>query len=196
MTPNLWEQFRRHFQEAGGQPYATTATKAVDLLQTIIAGANGKQLLFEASAISEFSLHPEAWLPESSFSITPAPTPKGWDRKRRLERLLTVDMVVSTADFLIAETGSALVILQKHPGQWHLWLPPGIILLAAPHQLVDSLTTAFHRLAQQSSLLQQGYVLLTGPSKTADIEKRLVMGMHGPRMVYVLLIEDAPFPGG
>ncbi|MFZ4706049.1 MAG: LUD domain-containing protein, partial [Bacteroidales bacterium] len=33
--------------------------------------------------------------------------------------------------------------------------------------------------------------VITGPSRTADIEKTLVMGAHGPRELFVFLIEDS-----
>ena len=52
---------------------------------------------------------------------------------------------------------------------------------------LEELFTILPRPAEQTSSM----VLITGPSRTADIEKTLVVGVHGPKEVYLFLIDEA-----
>jgi len=69
--------------------------------------------------------------------------------------------------------------------------PPIHIVIAKASQLVwdlkDSLAYMQKRYGQEIPTMIS---TITGPSRTADIEKRLVLGAHGPKELYVLLLED------
>ena len=69
---------------------------------------------------------------------------------------------------------------------------PVHIVLATIGQLVPTLNEAFARIRERETAAQNSYLcLITGSSRTADIEKILVMGAHGPRRLVVIL-ELAP----
>lgn len=66
--------------------------------------------------------------------------------------------------------------------------PPQHIVIARKDQLVDYLHTAYDKIREKfPDQLPSQITLITGPSRTADIEKTLVMGAHGPRELHVLL---------
>ena len=65
-------------------------------------------------------------------------------------------------------------------------LPPVHIALAERRQLVPDLFDLFPQLGTLPSCL----TLITGPSKTGDIELRLVTGVHGPGTVHVLMLDS------
>ena len=66
--------------------------------------------------------------------------------------------------------------------------PPQHIVIAKKDQLVDYLHTAYDKIQEKyPDQLPSQITLITGPSRTADIEKTLVMGAHGPRELYVFL---------
>jgi L-lactate dehydrogenase complex protein LldG len=65
------------------------------------------------------------------------------------------------------------------------------IVVAYSSQLVPDLKDAFKEIKKKYEPEFPSVIsLITGPSRTADIEKTLVMGAHGPKELYVFLIED------
>jgi L-lactate dehydrogenase complex protein LldG len=94
---------------------------------------------------------------------------------------------ITLADTLVAATGS-IFVTSGCGGRGAAVIAPIHIVIAFTDQLVPDLEAAFARLyenraAQQNSMI----VLITGSSRTADIEKILVMGAHGPRRLVVAL---------
>jgi L-lactate dehydrogenase complex protein LldG len=94
---------------------------------------------------------------------------------------------ITLADTLVAATGS-IFVTSACGGRGAAVVAPIHIVLAFTDQLVPDLEAAFARLyengaAQHNSMV----VLITGSSRTADIEKILVMGAHGPRRLVVAL---------
>jgi len=100
---------------------------------------------------------------------------------------------ITTCEFLVAHLGSVLVSSGGASGRRLHVFPETHLVIAHKGQLVRYLDEAL-------SLLQDKYkdhlpsmiTNITGPSRTADIEKTLVKGMHGPRKLFVLLC-DQPF---
>lgn len=98
----------------------------------------------------------------------------------------SADVGISGADWLVAETGSvALRARGEEPRSLSL-LPPVHVVVTDRSQLVPDLFDLFTALAPAG--LPSCLALITGPSKTGDIELRLVTGVHGPGEVHVVLI--------
>jgi L-lactate dehydrogenase complex protein LldG len=99
----------------------------------------------------------------------------------------TADVGLTGADMALAETGS--VILGMNAGQSRLvsLLPPVHIAMLSASKIVPDINTwAANRTGDMPSQL----VIISGPSKTADIEKKLVIGVHGPKRFIVILYGD------
>ncbi len=109
-----------------------------------------------------------------------------------LRRALSqADMCVTGADWAIAETGS--VAVQPRTGLSRLVsLTPQVhVAIVKPQDVVPDLESFFKI---QKRLYQEGswppYTnLITGPSRTADIEQTIVIGVHGPREVHMVILE-------
>jgi L-lactate dehydrogenase complex protein LldG len=92
------------------------------------------------------------------------------------------DLGVTSCDCLVAMTGSIVVCARSAGGRALSVLPPVHLVIARRDQVVPDLPTAM-------ALLRKRYdgdwpsqlSVITGPSRTADIEKILVMGAHGPK---------------
>ena len=99
----------------------------------------------------------------------------------------TADIGVTSADYALADTGS-LVMLSSHSEARLVSLLPPVHLAVVPRRKLltglDELLTVLPNPAAQTSSM----VLITGPSRTADIEQILVRGVHGPRAIHVVLI--------
>ena len=90
------------------------------------------------------------------------------------------------ADWLVAETGTlALEARPEQPRSLTL-LPPVHIAVVPRSRLVGDLFDLFAAQRALPSCLS----LITGPSKTGDIELRLVTGVHGPGEVHVVLVAE------
>jgi len=89
----------------------------------------------------------------------------------------------------VADTGSLLV--GGRQGGWGLatvlpWVHIAVVDVA---DLAADSTIAFGRFAERFAAGERDWVWITGPSKTADIAKTLVMGIHGPNRLEVMLVD-------
>jgi len=109
------------------------------------------------------------------------------DRAYDVHSLEACDAGISECDALIAQTGSVLVTNRSAGGRALSVLPPHHVVLARRDQLVADLPAAF-------ALLKQRYAdnfpsmisFITGPSRTGDIERILVLGAHGPKKLTII----------
>jgi L-lactate utilization protein LutC len=89
---------------------------------------------------------------------------------------------VTGCDCLVAQTGSIFVSTRSAAGRAASVLPEMHLVVARRDQLVPDLPAAFALLRQRyGDHWPSAISLITGPSRTADIEKILVMGAHGPK---------------
>jgi len=96
---------------------------------------------------------------------------------------------VTGVQLAVAETGTLVCVSSETSARGATLIPPIHVALVSPAQLVADLFDAFERLAQLGPLPAQ-VSLITGPSKTADIEGVLVTGVHGPGVVHIVLISQ------
>ncbi|MBI4023806.1 MAG: LUD domain-containing protein [Verrucomicrobia bacterium] len=104
--------------------------------------------------------------------------------------LANVDLGISGCECVVARTGSVVLTSQSGFGRALSVLPPAHIVVARRSQLVADLNDAYRLLQTRHSKLWPSMItIITGPSRTADIEKILVLGAHGPRKLFVLLLD-------
>jgi L-lactate dehydrogenase complex protein LldG len=98
---------------------------------------------------------------------------------------------ITLVDALIAQTGS-IFVTAACGGRGASVVAPVHIVIARASQLVPDLQTALSNAAQQEKLEQNSFAcVISGSSRTADIEKILVQGAHGPRRLVVVLLTGA-----
>jgi len=97
---------------------------------------------------------------------------------------------VDRADRLIAETGTVVRSYANRAAARVALVPPVSVFLAARSALVRDLPEALAHVAEHHARGRAYTVLITGPSRTADIEKQLVIPAHGPRELLVVLFEQ------
>jgi L-lactate dehydrogenase complex protein LldG len=100
------------------------------------------------------------------------------------------DAGLTECECLVAQTGSVCVTTYSSGGRALSVLPPHHIVVARREQLVSDLSAAYEGLAKRYAT--GGYPsfmsFITGPSRTGDIERILVLGAHGPKKLTVLLV--------
>ena len=108
--------------------------------------------------------------------------------------IASADYAIVRADALFADTGSALVIERSAERRLAPYLPRTCIVVAGADSLHPTMSVA--ALAPLHAAARGGdkgeAVIITGPSRTADIEKTLVLGAHGPRHLFVIVFGVSP----
>ena len=96
---------------------------------------------------------------------------------------------ITGCDALIAQTGSVLLTAKSGGGRALSVLPVHHVVMASSSQLVPDLPAAFELLEQKYTPNFPSFMtFITGPSRTGDIERVLVLGAHGPRKLTVILV--------
>lgn len=110
----------------------------------------------------------------------------GWDR------LPDAEVGVTGADYGVAESGTLVVVAGPHRPRSGSLLPPVHVAVLREDRIVADL----FELVGQLGPLATGVVLATGPSRSADIEMSLAVGVHGPGTVHVVLVPGGQEPAG
>ena len=99
------------------------------------------------------------------------------------------DAGVSGCDCLVAQTGGILVTSASAGGRVLSVLPPHHVVIASTSQMVGDLADAFASLRKKDGFPPSFASFITGPSRTGDIERILVLGAHGPKKLTLLLVQ-------
>ena len=99
-------------------------------------------------------------------------------------------VAITGCEKLIARTGSIMMSTRQVSGRTTSVHTPIHICIAYTSQLVYDIGEGLTYIQQGSKKMPSLITLATGPSRTADIEKTLVVGIHGPGEVYCFVVED------
>lgn len=194
------ERFAREFEAVGGVLHRVLAAAEVPAVVGRLARERGLRRLV--------SWHPRAlgvdWehgLAAEGLEVEGMPweSPDPAAREALRERVAGADVGLTGVDVAVAETGSLVLLSgQGRPRSTSL-LPPVHVAVLDAEALVESLAQLGAYLAWWESAdgpaWRGGAVnVITGPSRTADIELTLTRGVHGPREVHAVFVQDG-LPG-
>jgi L-lactate dehydrogenase complex protein LldG len=168
------------------------AEEALETIGALLAERSARQVLaWDLPQINLPGL--DALLAERGAAVLD-PAVRGEARKERLQALEPAPVCISGVACAIAESGS--LALRHGPGRPRLasLLAPAHIAVVRREQLVRGLGEALARLrAEHGEALFEGtsnLTFITGPSRTADIEMTLSLGIHGPPELHVVIIQE------
>jgi L-lactate dehydrogenase complex protein LldG len=99
------------------------------------------------------------------------------------------DAGFTECESLVAQTGSVCVTGPSSGGRVLSVFPPHHIVIASRGQMLPDLSAAYEHLAAKYQGRYPSFIsFITGPSRTGDIERILVLGAHGPKRLTVLLV--------
>jgi len=105
--------------------------------------------------------------------------------------LASCDAAITGCELLVARTGSIVLSATGESGRTTSVYAPVHICIAQTNQLVYDIKDALLHLKEKyTGKLPSLIKFASGPSRTADIEKTLVTGVHGPKEVYCFLVEN------
>ena len=107
------------------------------------------------------------------------------------QALESCDAGITECDALVAQTGSVLLTSVSAGGRALSVLPPHHVVIARVAQMVPDLPEAFALLRRKYEKNYPSFIsFVTGPSRTGDIERILVLGAHGPKKLTIFCLQD------
>lgn len=107
------------------------------------------------------------------------------------DALLAADCGLTSAQFGIAETGTLVLCSGDERHRLASLLPARHVCLLPRSRLCGTLAEVLAAVHRDGPPRSRTITFVTGPSRTADIELTLVVGVHGPKFLHVLLLDDA-----
>ena len=104
--------------------------------------------------------------------------------------LATCDASITGCEYLVARTGSIVMSAAQESGRTASVYAPVHVCIAYTSQLVYDIKDALGFLKEKyAGKIPSLITFASGPSRTADIEKTLVTGVHGPKEVFLFLVD-------
>ena len=195
--PQTLEQFRREFERVGGVFHRVReVVVAADAIAVIARDRGLRRIVtWDADALGG-DLAAELTRRGLEAHAMPRDLPDAEGRSRIRALVGGADLGVTGADLVIAETGSLLLVSDAGRPRSTSLLPACHVALFDRRALVESLVQvgvfleAWHE-GPVSAARGAVITLITGPSRTADIELTLTRGVHGPKEVHAVFVERA-----
>jgi L-lactate dehydrogenase complex protein LldG len=109
------------------------------------------------------------------------------DRDELRALCATIDVGITSADYALADTGTLVMLSSPQEARLISLLPPAHIAVVPRDRILTGLDELF-TLVPNPAEISSSMVLITGPSRTADIEQILVRGVHGPGQIAVIVV--------
>lgn len=178
-------QFTANFQMAGGHVVRLeNIEQAGRFIAEKSAEMSARTLLRQNETLLE-QLSLEQLLPEASIYV--------WNERDDLnwrEVAAGADIGIVAADHAVAYTGSLVVQSSEHKGRSVSLLPAVLMAVIPIHRLRTRLGEVLIQLDEAGRELPAGIHFISGPSRSADIENDLTIGVHGPGIVYAILVDS------
>ena len=188
----LLTQLERSAEVQGWNFVAVASEREAAARVVEIAGQHGAGTVVRTAheALERMSL--DAALESAGMtSILLAEGPGGLDAQQRLKAAASAAVGVTGVDAVIAETASVALAPRRGMSRQASLLPPVHIAVATADQVVGTLEDVLtQRLEELANAEETTWYmnLVSGPSRTADIEQTIVVGVHGPGVVYLVVI--------
>ncbi len=113
------------------------------------------------------------------------------------DALAAAEVGITVADYGIADTGTLVVLPSADEGRLASLLPPRHVAVVRASTLRADLWALIGEIDRDARLRDHSaMIFITGPSRTADIELTLTIGVHGPTAVHVIVLDDRDAPAG
>ncbi len=186
----LSAQFVRELEALGGKALTAASTQAaIDAVLDLAQVLNFKSAAIGDGVRTDLRPLGEA-LSRHNVAVLDAARVSEEKRKESRAKLAGCDAGIVEADYAVAASGTlVLVPTPARPRSLSLVPPVNVVLLRVDF-IVPDLAALMSALGADI-VANNPVTFVTGPSRTADIEKRIVKGVHGPKALYAVLIQPA-----
>lgn len=202
-------KFEAEFKNVAGCPHRASSRSELEaILGTIIQNSESRLAVLTRNPILRLLELPAmlrargiavAEWPVASEEGSSPPAPAGELGAFR-QQCFSAGVGISGVDCVLAETGSLILSSETEGSQLASVAPPVHVALYRREQVVSSLDDALEKLSPSTGAAPgaeppgaatgRSIVFVTGTSRTADIEQILIRGVHGPRDVHAILVEE------
>ena len=199
IQPGLRDALDRWLTELGG--VSGRSEKTVSAYRADVVEFLGFLQVHEGSALGTAHLGRittrtmRAWMAhERDRGLSAVTVARDGDHSReQLRDVITdSDLGITGVDYAVAETGSVVVLPRAGLSRLVSVVPPVHVAIVRPQEILESLDDLFllraHEFHQRGGDMGSYLNFITGPSRTADIEQTLVVGVHGPKEVHLVLL--------
>jgi L-lactate dehydrogenase complex protein LldG len=190
----LVEKFQKEFRAVGGEfTDCSSEATAIAALKELIVTSSFSRVAVSAHAICSWLKVMErlqAELPGVHFLAETIDSESPFERSRLKKALAEVQLSITGCEYLLAESGTIVNTAGSQASRQITLLPTLHVVLATPDQIYPNMADLFLGIQKKHGTTLPGSTLtfITGPSRTADIEKVLIRGVHGPMRLAVLML--------
>ncbi len=190
----LVEKFQREFEAVSGEfTLCDSEAAALAALRKIIVSSNAQRVAVSLHAICSWLKVAERLqteLPNVQFLTEAIDSENSFERARLKDALEKAPLSVTGCEYLLAESGTIVNTAGSQASRQISLLPSIHVALATPDQIFPNMADLFLGLQRKHGTNLPGSALtfITGPSRTADIEKVLIKGVHGPTRLLVVML--------
>jgi len=190
-------KFEGEWEKAGGIAYSVSSVAELDaVLQKILELAGTQAVALSRNPLLEELRVADRLTALGKFVTTWSGATLGSDSLLDLYKAsFGVGAGITGVEYVLAESGSIVLTSATEGIQVVSLAPPVHIALYRRRQLAGSLDEVLERLARSELAGQpapgRSVVIITGTSRTADIEQILIRGVHGPSQTHAILVADA-----
>ena len=183
--PALIQQFAAALSLAGGRFTAADNPQAVgNAIAGIAADLKARQAVgWHSSWLQQLGI--PACLNEAGVEfITDA---ERTDKADFIREAAAAAIGITAVDYALADSGTLCLLAGKNQSRTSSLLPTVHVAVLQPQQIIRGLDDLFALLPTEQGAMSSAITFITGPSRTADIELTLVVGVHGPQQLHVIL---------
>lgn len=196
-APDFWNEFEwkeeertakfiDNFKAVGG--HAVQFKSMEDAKQFILETANNlaAKYIIHQNQLELQELDLPSFLPDAKISVWNTVTEELWKA-----RAAEADMGIVIADYAVAYTGSLVLLSSKEKGRSVSLLPTVLMVVIPKDKIKTKLGEVLSYFDQtERDDMPAGIHFVSGPSRSADIENDLTIGVHGPGIVYALIVDS------
>ncbi|SFJ49441.1 LutC/YkgG family protein [Thermoflavimicrobium dichotomicum] len=196
-VPSFWRQYHLDFEErislfmANWENLGGVAKRfgckedLVTFIRNEAETMQAKKLIRWQHPVLE-QLEIEKTLPKADVTIW-----KESNREQLLQKAAEADIGIVVADYAIAHTGTVVVLSGATKGRSVSLLPTALMAIIRTEDVKTKMGEVLAVIQKRNGpSMPAGIHFITGPSRSSDIENDLTIGVHGPGIVYALLLDE------
>lgn len=181
---NVIDLFTQRASEIGMKVHRIQAVDLADCLVTVLTECEAKRVMFSVNGEARERFLIET-LGENHIEVI------NWRNTGEIDIQYSADVGITDVHAALAETGTLICCTDARSSRGLSLVPPIHVAIVRASDVVPDMIDYWARFQGiPNTDLPSSIAMITGPSKTADIEGELHVGVHGPGQVHILLAED------